>query len=209
MVDTLQNKIIVKPDKEYASCIKFFLKIIPPVVIVFIVLNLYEGFVDYRWGAPVALCLGYLILLRQWRLTGQSYIFDSKGVVVMFGKKEWRYTWDELKHKQIVYKVQENGRFANANKCLVLSSEAVKDSLRSTPFEAGNKSEKLRVISGFKGGSAALGVIQLFQSSSIIKVYFDSKQKICDSEGLYYGTVDYISFMAKLSEWGIQIEDEV
>ena len=118
-------------------------------------------------------------------------------------------TWDELKHKQIVYKVQENGRFANANKCLVLSSEAVKDSLRSTPFEAGNKSEKLRVISGFKGGSAALGVIQLFQSSSIIKVYFDSKQKICDSEGLYYGTVDYVSFMAKLSEWGIQIEDAV
>ena len=95
MVDTLQNKITVKPDKEYASCIKFFLKIIPPVVIVFIVLNLYEGSVDYRWGAPVALCLGYLILLRQWRLTGQSYIFDSKGVVVMFGKKEWRYTWDE------------------------------------------------------------------------------------------------------------------
>ena len=118
-------------------------------------------------------------------------------------------SWDELKHKQIVYKVQENGRFANANKCLVLSSEAVKDSLRSTPFEAGNKSEKLRVISGFKGGSAALGVIQLFQSSSIKKVYFDSKQKICDSEGLYYGTVDYVSFMAKLSEWGIQIEDAV
>ena len=28
MVDTLQNKITVKPDKEYASCIKFFLKII-------------------------------------------------------------------------------------------------------------------------------------------------------------------------------------
>ena len=81
--------------------------------------------------------------------------------------------------------------------------------MRSTPFEAGNKSEKLRVISGFKGGSAALGVIQLFQSSSIIKVYFDSKQKICDSEGLHYGTVDYVSFMAKLSEWGIQIEDAV
>ena len=55
MVDTLQNKITVKPDKEYASCIKFFLKIIPLVAIVFIVLNLYEGSVDYRWGAPVAL----------------------------------------------------------------------------------------------------------------------------------------------------------
>ena len=34
----------------------------------------------------------------------------------------------------------------------------------------------------------------------------------CDyklSEGIYYGTVDYVSFMAKLSEWGIQIEDAV
>ena len=32
----------------------------------------------------------------------------------------------------------------------------------------------------------------------------------CDykfSEGTYYGTVDYASFMAKLSEWGIQIEN--
>lgn len=87
MVDTLQNKIIVKPDKEYASCIKFFLKIIPPVVIVFIVLNLYEGFVDYRWGAPVALCLGYLILLRQWRLTGNHIYLIQKVWLLCLARK--------------------------------------------------------------------------------------------------------------------------
>lgn len=120
-----------------------------------------------------------------------------------------QYTWNELGHKRIVHKVQGNGRFTNADRCLVLSVESVKDSLNNTPFEAGNRSEKLRILSGVRGGSAVLGIISLFRSSDIMIVYFDNKQKVCDKDGIYYGTVDYEFFMGKMVEWGIRLDTEI
>ena len=53
----LRDNIIIKPDKEYAGCIKFFLRIIPIVVIVLVILNLYEGSAGYRWGARLLFVL--------------------------------------------------------------------------------------------------------------------------------------------------------
>lgn len=73
-----------------------------------------------------------------------------------------QYTWNELGHKRIVHKVQGNGRFTNADRCLILSVESVKDSLNNTPFEAGNRSEKLRILSGVRGGSAVLELFRYF-----------------------------------------------
>lgn len=40
-------------------------------------------------------------------------------------------------------------------------------------------------------------------------VYFDNKQKVCDKDGIYYGTVDYEFFMGKMVEWGIRLDTEI
>lgn len=53
------------------------------------------------------------------------------------------------------------------------------------------------------------GIISLFQSSDIMIVYFDNKQKVCDKDGIYYGTVDYEFFMGKMVEWGIRLDIEI